>query len=166
MRRRARLITGPQWCFDVCIQGYILKLNPSSSGLFQNLVFVRGVWNSSDRRTWRLYRCSCFLFWYASRQSQPPWVHLHVVEMSRFMSDINQPSLRTPFLKKSVLVSISVFITFSTVFRSIKSPDNSPFSHSVLPVLSLPYWSFQLYISLWKSPSACGWLGSKYQLTN
>ena len=24
----------------------------------------------------------------------------------------------------------------------IKSPDNSPFSHSVFPVLSLPYWSF------------------------
>ena len=27
-------------------------------------------------------------------------------------------------------------------------PDNSPLSHSVLPVLSLPYWSFQLCISL------------------
>ena len=26
--------------------------------------------------------------------------------------------------------------------------------HSVLPVLILPYWSFQLYISLRKSPSA------------
>ena len=33
-------------------------------------------------------------------------------------------------------------------------PDNSPLSHSVLPVLPLPYWSFQLYISLWKSLSA------------
>ena len=41
-----------------------------------------------------------------------------------------------------------------TVFHSITSLDNSPFSDSVLPVLSLPYWSFQLYISLWKSPSA------------
>ena len=48
----------------------------------------------------------------------------------------------------SVLVSISVFIVLSTVFHSINSPDNSPFSDSVLPVLSLPYWSFQLYISL------------------
>ena len=37
---------------------------------------------------------------------------------------------------------------------SISSPDNSPFSHSVIPVLSLPCWSFQLHISLWKSPSA------------
>ena len=37
------------------------------------------------------------------------------------------------------------------------SPNNSPLSHSVLPVLLLlPYWSFQLYvsISLWKSPSS------------
>ena len=46
------------------------------------------------------------------------------------------------------------FLALSTVFHSINSPDNSPLSHSVLPVLFLPYWSFQLYISLWKSPSA------------
>ena len=64
---------------------------------------------------------------------------------------INQLNLPTPFY---YLVSISVFMTLSTVFLSINSPDNSPFSHSLLPVLSLPYWSFQLYISLWKSPSA------------
>ena len=72
--------------------------------------------------------------------------------------DINQPSLPTPFY--SVLVSISVFMVLSTVFHSINSPDNSPFSHSVLPVLSLrvpansltnlslPYLSFQLYVSM------------------
>ena len=53
--------------------------------------------------------------------------------------DINQPSLPTPFC--SVLVSISVFMTLSTVFHSINSPDNSPFSHFVLVVLALPYWS-------------------------
>ena len=39
-------------------------------------------------------------------------------------------------------------VALSTVFYSINSPDNSPFSHSVLPVSSLPYWSFQLYVSL------------------
>ena len=66
--------------------------------------------------------------------------------------DINQPTLPTPFY--SVLVSISLFMALSTVFHSINSPGNSQFSHSVLPVLSLPYWSFQLYISLWQSPSA------------
>ena len=38
--------------------------------------------------------------------------------------------------------------------HSISSPDNSPLSHSVLPVLFLHYWSFELYISLRKSPSA------------
>ena len=62
-----------------------------------------------------------------------------------YVYDINQPSLPTPF--NSVLVSVSVFMALSTVFHSINSPDNSPFSHSVLPVLSLPYWSFQLYVS-------------------
>ena len=54
----------------------------------------------------------------------------------------------------SVLVYISVFMALSTVFHSINSPDNYPLSHSVLRVLSLPYWSFQLYVSLWKSLSA------------
>ena len=48
----------------------------------------------------------------------------------------------------SVLVSVSVFMALSAVFHSINSPDNSPLSHSVLVVLFLPYWTFQLYISL------------------
>ena len=63
-----------------------------------------------------------------------------------FVKDINQPSLPTPF--HSVLVSISVFLALSTVFHSINSRDNSPLSHSVLPVLILPYWSIQLHTSL------------------
>ena len=60
--------------------------------------------------------------------------------------DVNQPSLPTPFY--SVLVSASVFMALSTVLHPINSPDNSPFSDSVLPVLSLPDWPFQLYIPL------------------
>ena len=60
--------------------------------------------------------------------------------------DINQPSLPTPFY--FVLVAVSVFMGLSTVFHSINSPENSPPSHSALPVLFLPYWSFQLHISL------------------
>ena len=65
--------------------------------------------------------------------------------------DINQLSLPTPFY--SDLVSISVFMALSTVFHSINSPDNSLFSHSVLPVLFLLYRSFQMFISLRKSSS-------------
>ena len=42
--------------------------------------------------------------------------------------DINQPTLPTLFY--SVLVSISVFMALSTIFHSINSPDNSPFSIS------------------------------------
>ena len=58
------------------------------------------------------------------------------------------------YLFNSVLVSISVFMALSTVFHSINSPDDSPFFDSVLPVLSLPYWSFQLFMSLCKALSA------------
>ena len=63
-------------------------------------------------------------------------------DVAVYVFDINQPTLPTPFY--SVLVSISVFMALSTVFYSINSPDNSPLPHSVLPVLFLPYWSFQL----------------------
>ena len=73
-------------------------------------------------------------------------------DVTVFVKEINQSSLPTHFY--SVLVSISVFLALSIVFPFINSPDNSPFSHSVLPVLSLPYLFFQLNISLRKSPSA------------
>ena len=58
---------------------------------------------------------------------------------------IKQPSSPTPFY--SVLASISVFMALSTVLHSVNSPNNSPLSHSVLPVLFLPDRSFRLYIS-------------------
>ena len=60
-----------------------------------------------------------------------------------YVFDMNQPSWPTPFY--SVLESISVFMAVSTVFHSLNSPDNS---HSVLAVLFLPFWSFQLHIFL------------------
>ena len=78
--------------------------------------------------------------------------HLHVVGMLRFMSDINQPYFPTRFY--SVLVSVSVFMALSNVFHSINSPGNSLLSHSVLLVLFLSSWSFQLDIALLTSPSA------------
>ena len=68
-----------------------------------------------------------------------------------YVLDINQRSLPTPFY--SVLVSVSVFMALSYVFYSINFPDNSPLSHSVLPVLFLPYWSFQLYMYLFMKVS-------------
>ena len=67
-------------------------------------------------------------------------------DVAVYVFDINQQSLPTPFC--SVLVSISSFMALSTVLQSINSPDNSPLSHSVLLVLSLPYWSFYLSSSL------------------
>ena len=59
-----------------------------------------------------------------------------------YVKDRKQPSLPTPFY--SVVVSISVFLALSTVFHSVKSPDNPPLSYSVLSGFILPYWSFQL----------------------
>ena len=86
----------------------------------------------------------------------PAGFPLHVVGMLRLMFlTVSQPSLPTPFC--SLLVTVSVFMALSTLFHSINSPDSSPLSHSVLPVSFLPYWSFQLHISLWKSPSAVIW---------
>ena len=72
-----------------------------------------------------------------------PWVRLNMVGMLWFLSDINQLSLPTPLY--SVLVSVSAFMVFSTAFHSINSPDNSLLFHSVLLVLFLSHWSFQLY---------------------
>ena len=57
-------------------------------------------------------------------------------DVTVFVLGINQPSLPTPF--SFILVSISVFMALSSVFHSINSPDNSPLSHSVPPVLFLP----------------------------
>ena len=67
-------------------------------------------------------------------------------------------------------MSVSLFIALLTVFHSIRSPNNSSISHSVLLVLFLPYCSFQLYISVKVSFSPDiifrGWLGLKHQLIN
>ena len=61
----------------------------------------------------------------------------HGGDVTIYVKDINQTSVPTPVY--SVLVSISVFLAHSTVFPSVNSPNNSPFSHSALQVLSLLY---------------------------
>ena len=65
-----------------------------------------------------------------------------------YVFDITQPSLPIPFY--SVLVFISVFTALSTVFHSRHSPDNSPLSHSVLPVFLYILGPFN-YVSLYES---------------
>ena len=54
-------------------------------------------------------------------------------DVAVYVFGVNQPSLPFPFY--SVLVSVSVFMALSTVFHSINSPDNSPLSRSLLPLL-------------------------------
>ena len=85
---------------------------------------------------------SCVISYYGTGKGVPAGSPSRGGDVTVYVLDINQPSLPTPFY--SVLVSISVTIVLSPVFHSINSPDNSPLSHSVLPVLFLPYWFFQL----------------------
>ena len=58
-------------------------------------------------------------------------------DVAVYVCDINEPGMPAPFY--SALASISVFMALSTVFHSINSPENSPLSHSVLPVLFVPF---------------------------
>ena len=65
----------------------------------------------------------------------------------------------------------SVFIALSTVFHYINSPDNSLLSHSVLPVLFLPYLvlsAIHLFMKIFPSRDVilCCWLGLKPKITN
>ena len=85
------------------------------------------------------------------------------------MSDVNQSSLPTPFF--ILFLCLFLFLwPFQLYFISYIFP-TILFSDPVLLVLSLPYWSFQLYTSLWKSASALtyiipsGWLSLKPHLT-
>ena len=83
--------------------------------------------------------------------TESPRAHLHVVGTLWFMSDINQPSLPTPFY--SVLASIPVFMAFSTVFHSINSPNNCPFSDCSSGLISALLVLSTLCLFM-KSPSA------------
>ena len=88
-------------------------------------------------------------------------------DVAVYVFDTNQSSLPTPFY--SALVSVYVFMTLSTVFHSINSPNNFPLSHSVLPVFCCligPFNSTSLYESLpqpWYNPS---WLTGLKAPTN
>ena len=61
-----------------------------------------------------------------------------------YIFDIKQPSLPTPLY--SVLVSVSVFMAFSTLFHSINSPDNS---------LTLFFWFYFCLIGPFDCVSLC-----------
>ena len=85
------------------------------------------------------------------------------------VTDVNQPSLPTPFY--SVLVPVFVFMALSTLFHSINSPDNSSLfslSSSVLNSALLVLSTIILFMKVSLSPDVilCGWLGLKHQLTD
>ena len=96
--------------------------------------------------------CTSSFSWYTLCYSSFSWVPTGSPsrggDVAVYVFDINQPSLPTPFY--SALVSVSVFMAVSFHKSSQKL---SAFSLSSSD-LFLPYWPFQLYISLWKPPSA------------
>ena len=53
-------------------------------------------------------------------------------DVAVYVFNKNRLSLPTPFY--SFLMSVSVIMALSAVFHLINSPNNSPLSHSVLPV--------------------------------
>ena len=82
-----------------------------------------------------------------------PRAHLHVMGMLFLFL--------TAELAHSFSFCSCVYFCLYGPFISIHEfSDNSSLSHSVLPVLFLPCWSFQLYLSLWKSPSTLVSVGS------
>ena len=90
-----------------------------------------------DRVIYRDYIVSRRFFIYCSLACSSAGSASHGGDVTVYVFDINPPSLPTPF--NSVLMSVSVFMAVSTVFHCLISPDNFPLSHSVLPVLFLPY---------------------------
>ena len=118
---------------------------------------------SSSLDRWTIAE-ECTLPQQHDRHTQPKWEKKKSVSLAvvcRFSYSVCIPPPFFFFLplclclsRSPVLVSVSVFIALSTVFHSLNSPDNSPLSHSVLLVLFLPNWSFQLCIFSSKSPSA------------
>ena len=72
-------------------------------------------------------------------------------DVAVYVSDIKQSSLPTSFYP--ALASVSVFMALSAVFHSTKTPNNSPLSHSVFPLLFCLIGPIN-YISLLKSLSA------------
>ena len=82
--------------------------------------------------------------WYIITRQRPCRLTYSGGDVAVYVLDIDQSSLPTPS-QCSVLVSISVFLALLSVYHSLNFPNNNLLSHSVLPVLFLPYWSFQLY---------------------
>ena len=145
---------------------YVLGINQPSlptrfySVLVSVSVFVRGPFNlisfhKSSRQLPAFSLCSsglisAFLLLSAvclfMKVSLSPWAHLHMVGML-LVTFLTESSRACPLFLFCSSVCFCLMV-LSTVFHSMNSPDNSPLSRSVLPVLFLPFWSFQLYSSL------------------
>ena len=80
-----------------------------------------------------------------------PRTHLHVVGMLRYMSD-KPTELAHSFFIFCSRVCLCLYGPFNCISFHKFSRRFSFFSLCSAGLISLSYWSFQLYISLWKSP--------------
>ena len=74
-------------------------------------------------------------------------VYLSLLPLSQLTTCFRREPSELAHSFYSVLEYVSVFMAHSIVFHLINSPENSPLSRTVLTVLFLPYWSFELYVS-------------------
>ena len=155
------VLSDTQQNVQIRLCGHALSLIPEASGIFKlgERQSSCELWRARNSPNWQMaiphegrHLTHSTLPHNMTVMSAPEGSPSRGGEVMVYVTDINSPSSPTPFY--SVLVFVSAFMALSTLFHSINSPDNSSLSHSVLLVLILPYWSFQLYISLWKSLSA------------
>ena len=66
-------------------------------------------------------------------------------DVAVYVIGLNQPSMPAPFFKNYLFCSCIYFCLYDPFdcTHSINPPDNFLLSYSVLPLLFLPYWSFQ-----------------------
>ena len=102
------------------------------TGSYQCMLFFMDLWIPTESYQYLLFFVGLWIL-AGSLRTVPEGSPSRGGDVAVDVIDINQPSLPTPF--SSVVVSISVFMTLSTVFHSIHFPEDSPLSHSVLPRL-------------------------------
>ena len=164
LRRRHARTCWPQWC---------LAVSPASGGR-SHYVVPAAHWNrhqywsshassvtSINEASLQLKSRSCtgrHRWWQVLCSYQSTWGltspdRSHSGEVTVYVYDINQPILPTSFLVCSH-VCVCLCGPFSCISFHKFSWQLSVFSLCSCGLISAFNWSFQLYISLWKSPSA------------
>ena len=125
-----------------------------------------GLWSNCDKWTWDSYRAGetgtdkCAQVWIRKNgKSFSPclsrmWNRCSPVDIPMYSHErhrqlhLVQVSVCGIFSSPPTAASFNFKLLLSSLYAILCLPDNSPLSHSALPVWFLPYWSFQLHNSL------------------